>query len=1479
MVNQQTSCETIEQPPQLGTLPPKCRSVEYHVSPTTIVDLMLKNESETFRTRTLLDSGSGSSWCHADLLKNIKYNDLGSIIMQVQVFEGVKKRKYRYVELFYIAEGKVGTLRCFVTDEYSWFNNIKGLTVYASEQIPGEYVIDPGESCDHDGSKKEIALILGPYASNKLRNRDVPYKYAGDLLFESYRTGKGSGYVFSGLLPKHLNRNVIHSYKITPMIESHLGIQGLNKGPIEFEPHFDQQKFDLLENLEFLWNKEMLGVKPQEYRKTDEIAIKKFYESVEWHEDLKKYSVGMPFNYRIERLKPNKELAYARLHQLIKKFVQDKTFAVQYALVIKEYIEKYAELVLDPEAPTEGPVCYLPHRAVVRTDSNTTKLRIVFDGSAKCGRDEVCLNDCLMQGPNLVQNIAACLINFRTRNYAFSADLEKAFLQILIKLAHRDVLRFLFPEDPLNPLSKIKVYRFKVVIFGANCSPFHLAAVIIKHMSIYIADKHTRDTLMRGLYVDNLFQTRNSPQQLVSLFHDCRKLFAEAGMNLRSWRSDVPELNELAKEHEVLEDTTEIKVLGMLWDSELSTIRLLSKPKWSGNYCRRDVLSYANQYYDPLGLIVPVEVKMRIFLQGLWGQGFSWDQSFHEFPELVQQWDMLRSDCETILSKSFPRSVCNTDVADIHVFCDASKDIYGAAVYITSREKTGIRAELVQAKAKIVGKDAPKFNTIPKLELMAMLVGAKIDKYCTEALFHIKINTFYLWSDSKTALSWCSSYDKKEEFVSNRVRQIREILPQAKLMYVPSELNPADILTRQPKADCLINNQRWWNGPEFLVKPSSEWPVQDPKYNLMPDETMQKEFVGTQSDIHVDGDIVDCKLRPDLIKASKADKSELMVASIQVAAQDDDLDSEYSFEGFESPEIQKVVNRLPAVGLSQGTFIIDWSKWNSFHDILRAYARTFSAIDAFKKKIQHKCKEAFNYSTIMPLIPMHFRKSKLLLVKQMQLECFPCELQLLCKGKAVKKGKCRNFGLHLDKDGIIRCKGRFGNSPSLENINLPILCGTDHHLTKLLLWNIHNKENCPGFSYAIHRIKKDLYFPKFKVSVRKTLNNCAKCKIHKSRAYAYPGNPPLPSYRTEAKTPFEFSGLDYAGPFHIKSHDFGGKVWICLFTCLVTRACHLVIVPDNSTKSFIEALQDLSTFYRMPRLLLSDNATQFHAADRLLRQFKANKLVQDTLGAEEMQWHFIPARASHIGGVYERMIGLLKVELRKMSFGTKLTFQEAKVLISEVQRIINNRPLTRATASLDDDTCITPMDLIRGYQDKASIFPEVYLDEFLEDLWENQQNLPQQFIRKNINREKFFKNLNDGYFEALRFSHPGCPQKHGQGQKHYPPRVGDVVLIKQDTLRSDWPRGIIVELPTSSDGQIRRAKVMNSNKHVLERAICDLYSLEINAEQVIPPYLDSRIKAPEDFNENSTEKSTKSQRKVAIAAKNKISELYGSDKV
>ena len=1452
-------------------MPPDGIAVELQVSPILVVDLIRKGKgNDFFKTRTLLDTGSGNNWCHKDLLNHVKYNDLGSIAMNIQVFEGSRKRRYQYVEIFYSVNNQTGSLRCFVTDQYAWFNEVDGLTTYAAQQQQGSYIIDPAQHCDHDRGKKEIALILGPFASMKLRNKEERIFYSGNLLYEPYKTGNSTGYVYSGLLPKHLSNRTIYSYRITPMIKEHLESHGLKKGEIEFEPYVDQEMYEKLQDLKFMWDKETLGVKPHEYRKTDEIAMQKFHDSVEWQSELGKYSVGMPFNNRIEKLKQNKELAYARLFILMKKFLKDTNFAIQYAVVIKDYIEKYAEEVLEPDAPTTGPVCYLPHRAVVRQDSSTTKIRIVFDGSAKCGRDELCLNDCLMQGPNLVQLIAACIINFRTRKYAFSADLEKAFLQILIKEEHRDVLRFLFPADPLNPLSQIKVYRFKVVIFGANCSPFHLAAVIVKHLHVYIKEKITKDTLLRGLYVDNLFQTTNSPEKLINLFYECRQLFAEAGMNLRSWRSDLPDLNELAEQHGILEESPEIKVLGMLWDTKASTIKLQAKPKWNGKFCKRAVLSYANQHYDPLGFIVPIEVKLRIFIQELWDKGFDWEQLFDEYPELVSNWNLLRAESLISLTKILPRSTCNDEKGILHVFCDASKNIYGAVAYIVPLENS-CQSELVKSKAKIVAiNKEPKIDTIPKLELMALVIGSNVAVYCIDALFHIEIVTLYIWSDSKTALSWCSSYDKKEEFVSNRVRTIRENIPQAKLMYVESARNPADILTRKPKAEDLLENPQWWNGPEFLTEPKEKWPFQNPVFNLMPEETMEKEFI-TKSDIsqmEAGG--------PDLIKISKAAKeikldyldNQLKAAQFKTQV-NGDTESIYDFEGF-TPATDKT---KPNKETSENQSFVEWSHWNSFLDIQKCYALVYACIDSFKEKKQkHKLIESMANIELKPLNALHFAKAKQFLIKNMQAECYSEELSKLKANKIVKYGKCRSFGLHLDSKGIIRCKGRFENSPTLKDINFPILCGTNHKLTNLMLWHIHDRENCPGYSYAMHRIKKDLYFPKFKTTLKKIFGKCAKCKIYKARAFLYPGNPPLPTYRTEAKTPFEFCGLDYAGPFEIKSHDFGGKIWICLFTCLVTRACHLVIVPDNSTVTFLEALKELQTFYRLPKLLLSDNATQFHAADRWLRKIQSNKVVQDFLGAEGIQWHFTPARASHMGGVFERMIGLLKNELRKMSHSSKFTYQEIKVHLLEVQRIMNSRPLTRATASLNDISCISPMDLIRGYKESATIIPEVYLEEQMEDFWEIKSNLPQLYLKKRNSRENFFKNLNDGYFETLRFSCPGTPQKQGQGQKYRPPKVGDVVLVKEDTIRPEWPKGIITELIKSSDGQIRKAKVMNNRKHILERAICDLYSLEINAEQAIPAYLDSRMQTNENSLSSAIEK--RPQRQAAQVGRLKTARSY-----
>ena len=172
MTNAITSPELIEQD-KLKTVPSNGRAMELQVNPTLIVELIGKGQSsKTIKTRTLLDTGSGNNWCHKDLLNCVEYNNLGSILMSIQVFEGDRKRRYQYVEIFYTVNNQRGSLKCFVTDQHAWFNDVEGLTTYAAQQLEGYPVIDPSQHCDHDRGKKGIALILGPFASIKLRNKE-----------------------------------------------------------------------------------------------------------------------------------------------------------------------------------------------------------------------------------------------------------------------------------------------------------------------------------------------------------------------------------------------------------------------------------------------------------------------------------------------------------------------------------------------------------------------------------------------------------------------------------------------------------------------------------------------------------------------------------------------------------------------------------------------------------------------------------------------------------------------------------------------------------------------------------------------------------------------------------------------------------------------------------------------------------------------------------------------------------------------------------------------------------------------------------------------------------------------------------------------------------------------------------------------------------------------------------------------------------
>ena len=129
--------------------------------------------------------------------------------------------------------------------------------------------------------------------------------------------------------------------------------------------------------------------------------------------------------------------------------------------------------MIEAAPPKEEPsqtTHYLPHHAVVRRDKSTTKVRVVYDASARSANGPS-LNDCLLKGPKFNQLIFDLLIQFRSYKIALTADLEKAFLMVSVDEADRDVLRFVWVDDVSKESPELKAYRFTRVVFGVCSSP------------------------------------------------------------------------------------------------------------------------------------------------------------------------------------------------------------------------------------------------------------------------------------------------------------------------------------------------------------------------------------------------------------------------------------------------------------------------------------------------------------------------------------------------------------------------------------------------------------------------------------------------------------------------------------------------------------------------------------------------------------------------------------------------------------------------------------------------------------------------------------------------------------------------------------------------------------------------------------------------------------------------------------------------
>jgi hypothetical protein len=580
--------------------------------------------------------------------------------------------------------------------------------------------------------------------------------------------------------------------------------------------------------------------------------------------DGHRHEVGLP--WKENRPGTHYELCYNRLKSLQRRLKEKPDLLNEYDSIIKEQlrggvIERIPEHELT-ESTEEGTVHYMPHHGVVRTDKDTTKLRVVYDGSAKPHPDEPSINDCLEQGPNLIPKLFDILIKFRSHPTALTADIEKAFLMIGINKSDRDMLRFIWFSDPSNLDSEIQHFRFTRLVFGLRPSPAILGSILAHHLNSY-ADLYPEIIKMieESLYVDDLISGCENESKAFEIYQSSKCILAEGSFNLRKWHSNSSELldrihqaeagdgiNQHSKDDKKPKSITEedqsytkstigsdnreknvdvVNVLGTKWDCKTDELcfNLSSIVEYARTLpvTKRSLLKITAKIFDPLGLLSPFIVRLKCLFQVVCVEKMGWDDPLEG--NVLDEWNRAIGELECLNAVRIPRCYFDSQSppteTQIHAFSDASNTAYAAVVYTRSSYENGnVQVRLVASKSRV----APiKKQSIPRLELLGAVILARLVNTLKRSIpGHCRI--FY-WVDSTTVLCWIKNDKGWKQYVSHRVEEIRRLTNRDDWRHCPGTTNPADLPSRGMSGPDLSTAQTWWNGPQFLLLPESEWPV------------------------------------------------------------------------------------------------------------------------------------------------------------------------------------------------------------------------------------------------------------------------------------------------------------------------------------------------------------------------------------------------------------------------------------------------------------------------------------------------------------------------------------------------------------------------------------------------------------------------------------------------------------------------------